>query len=78
MYQYRRDDWSQLVGFFVEVRHDQQILRSGFVDRAMPDSSALWLAADGIEKRTLIAKVEGYEVWIDARCLSRLKDRLST
>lgn len=62
---YRHDDWSQLVGAFVEVWLNKQCLRSGYVDDAMPDSSALWLAADEFDGRALIAKVEGYEVWVE-------------
>ncbi len=66
---YRHDDWSQLVSAFVEVRKDWQHLRYGFVDDAMGDSSALWLAADGLDGRVLISKAEGYEVWVEPRQL---------
>lgn len=62
---YRHDDWSHLVGAFVEVRIDKRCLRSGIVDDAMPDSSALWLAADELDGRALVAKAEGYEVWVE-------------
>jgi hypothetical protein len=31
----------------------------------MPDSSALWLAADELDHRAFIAKVEGYEIWVE-------------
>lgn len=66
---YRHDDWSHLVGAFVEIRNNKKCLRSGFVEDAMPDSSALWLAADGHDGRALIAKAEGYEVWVEPRQL---------
>ncbi|MET3773126.1 hypothetical protein [Arthrobacter nitrophenolicus] len=33
----------------------------------MPDSSALWLAADAMAGRALFAAAEGYEVWISPR-----------
>lgn len=66
---YRHDDWSQLIGAFIQVRHEKQCLRSGFVDDAMADSSALWLAAAGIDGRALITKAEGYEVWVEPRQL---------
>lgn len=66
---YRHDDWSQLVGAYVEVRNNKKCLRSGFVEDAMPDSSALWLAANGADGRALIAKAEGYEVWVEPRQL---------
>jgi len=66
---YRHEDWSQLVGAHVEVRINKQCLRTGYVEDAMPDSSALWLAADELDSRTLIAKVEGYEVWVEPAAL---------
>ena len=62
---YRQEEWNQLVGAFVEVRNNKRRLRSGLVDAAMPDSSALWLAADGFDGRTLISKAEGFEVWVE-------------
>ena len=62
---YRHENWSQLVGAFVEVRVNRQCLRTGYVEDVMPDSSVLWLAADESASRTLIAKVEGYEVWVE-------------
>lgn len=65
MTSYRYDDWSELAGTFVEVRINNQCLRSAYVDEAMPDSSALWPAADELDDRALIAKVEGYEIWVE-------------
>jgi hypothetical protein len=35
----------------------------------MGDSSALWLAADGLDGKVLISKAEGYEVWVEPRQL---------
>lgn len=62
---YRHENWSQLVGAFVEVRVNKQCLRTGYVEEVMPDSSALWLAANELDSRTLFAKIEGYEVWVE-------------
>ena len=31
----------------------------------MADDSALWLAADGVEERTLIEAAACYEIWIE-------------
>ncbi|MFF1252113.1 hypothetical protein ACFVYC_06420 [Pseudarthrobacter sp. NPDC058329] len=64
MMPYRYQDWNQLVGTPVEIRRDFEIVRAGVVDDAMPDSSALWLAADAGGGRALFTAVEGYEVWI--------------
>jgi hypothetical protein len=69
---YRHDDWNQLIGALVEVRKKGEAFRTGFVDDAMPDSSALWLAADGSYERILIEAAEGYEVWAEARELRGL------
>ncbi|PNH79720.1 MULTISPECIES: hypothetical protein [unclassified Arthrobacter] len=66
---YRHEDWNQLVGAFVEVRKGKRSLRRGFVDDAMPDSSAIWLSADGFDGRTFVDKAEGYEVWVEPQQL---------
>ncbi|MEN8585356.1 hypothetical protein ABFP37_21935 [Burkholderia sp. RS01] len=60
----RCNEWNLLIGAFVEIRKGQEFVRAGFVDHAMPDSSALWLAASGPHTRTLLEKSEGYEVWV--------------
>lgn len=64
---YRHNNWSQLVGTFVEVRQNYEAFRSGYVEDAMPDSSALWLAADLDHGRVLIEASEGYQVWVEPR-----------
>lgn len=61
---YRHTNWFQLIGAFVEIRHNNRTVRSGFVDDAMPDSSALWLAADGIHTRAIFEAAEGYAAWV--------------
>lgn len=60
---YRQDDWNQLIGAYVEIRRDFETVRFGFVDDAMPDSSALWLCADGKNGRQIFSAAEGYDVW---------------
>jgi hypothetical protein len=64
---YRYHDWYRLVGIPVEVRRDFEMVRTGVVDDAMEDSSALWLAADAGGGRALFSAAEGYEVWIRPR-----------
>mgnify|MGYP003113819627 CR=1 FL=1 len=66
---YRHDAWQNLVGARVEVRKHSAVVREGLVDDAMPDSSALWIAADGSTSRELIEAAEGYEVWVEPRKL---------
>ncbi len=67
---YRYYDWSRLIGVPVEIRKNFEIVRTGTVDDAMVDSSALWLAADAGGGRALFAAAEGYEVWIRPQKLS--------
>lgn len=57
-------EWSQLVGAKVEIRYKGRVLRTGFVDDAMPDSSALWLAADADGPRQIYEESQGHQVWI--------------
>ncbi|MDR7159821.1 hypothetical protein J2X42_002537 [Arthrobacter sp. BE255] len=63
-------DWKRLIGAHVEVRRGQQLARYGVVDDAMPDSSIVWLAADGINRRTMYEAAEGYSVWVEPQQLS--------
>ncbi|MFJ5956387.1 hypothetical protein ACIQC5_10550 [Paenarthrobacter sp. NPDC092416] len=62
--------WSRLVGATVEIRKDGQLVRTGVVEHAMPDSSAIWLAADANNRRAMFASAENFEVWIQPRQLS--------
>ena len=38
--------WRRLIGESVEIRQHGQIIRTGTVDDAMADSTALWIAGD--------------------------------
>lgn len=67
MTSYRHNDWRQLIGAFVEIRHNQITLRKGYVEEAMPDSSALLLAADHQHGRAIFEVAEGHEVWLEPR-----------
>jgi hypothetical protein len=62
---YRHNDWNQLIGALVEVRKNHEVVRTGIVGDAIPDSSALWLAADRSDNRALIEAAEGHEVWVE-------------
>jgi len=53
---YRHHAWQNLIGALVEVRKDGGVVREGLVDDVMPDSSALWIAADGWTNRVLRAR----------------------
>lgn len=59
------DKWVNLQAATVEIRRDGILIRTGRVDAATSDSTMLWLSQDGIDRRTLIHKQDGYEVWVD-------------
>lgn len=66
---YRHDLWHTLLGALVEVRKNGTVVREGLVEDVMPDSSALWIAADGLTGRVLIEAAEGHEVWVEPKQL---------
>ncbi|MBX7443399.1 MULTISPECIES: hypothetical protein [unclassified Arthrobacter] len=66
---FRHDTWNTLLGAVVEVRKNGTPIRTGLVEDVMPDSSALWIAADGLAGRILIEVAEGYEVWVEPKQL---------
>lgn len=72
------EDWSALVGGFVEIRRESKFVTEGCVDAVMPDSSALWIAADVANSRALYSKAEGYEVWISPKHLQSPAPTLPT
>ena len=59
------DNWVNLHATIVEIRRNGSHVRTGRVDATTPDSTMLWLSQDGLERRTLFHKLDGYEVWID-------------
>lgn len=69
MTSYRHDAWEHLRGALVQVRKNGTVLREGLVEDVMPDSSALWIAADGLAGQVLIEAAEGHEVWVEPRQL---------
>ena len=75
----RHMEWTLLINTLVEIRFNGQVLRTGFVDDAMPDSSALWIAADHRGPRQIFEACEGHEVWVAPRELSgELNYRMTT
>lgn len=57
--------WDQLVGTKVEIRQNGQVIRTGTVEAAMPDSSIVWLASDGVHPRAMYESALNYELWED-------------
>lgn len=58
--------WRRLIGATVQIRHNGQIIRTGTIDDAMADSTALWIAGDAAQPRTMYETVRGIEVWAEA------------
>lgn len=54
--------WQNLTGELVEVLRHGQLYRRGRVDDAMPDGSALWIAAEGNAGRQLFWLGDGFSL----------------
>ncbi|WP_162943676.1 hypothetical protein [Arthrobacter celericrescens] len=61
----RVSDWTKLIGKRVEVRHSGEQVQTGLVDNAMPDSSVIWLAPEGVYRRALFEAAHGFEIWVE-------------
>jgi hypothetical protein len=57
-------DWNLLINALVEIRRNGQVIRTGFVEDAMSDSSALWIAAEANDPRQMFEASEGHQVWV--------------
>ncbi len=55
--------WRRLIGTTVQIRHNGRIIRTGTVDNAMADSTALWIAGDSTQSRAMYEAGRGIEVW---------------
>jgi hypothetical protein len=62
-------EWSMLVGAVVDVRREGVFVRTGFVEDATPSGDTAWIAADGLDRRIMIEKSAGYDLWITAEQL---------
>jgi hypothetical protein len=58
------DDWLQLVGCWVELRSGGSVVRTGEVEVVAEDSSVMWLKFNGNHGRQMVAKTDGYEVFL--------------
>lgn len=57
--------WRRLIGTTVQIRQDGRIIRIGTIDDAMADSTALWIAGDAAQPRTMYEASRGIEVWAE-------------
>jgi hypothetical protein len=62
--------WNRLIGALVEIRHNGRIVSAGVVEDAMPDSSTLWIAADGVQSRRMYEAALNYQVWVEPQQLT--------
>jgi hypothetical protein len=58
--------WSRLIGATVQIRWNGTLIRTGTVDDAMPASTALWIAGDAAQPRTMHEAARGIELRADA------------
>ena len=63
-------NWDRLIGALVQIRRGNRVIRTGIVESAMPDSSVLWLAADGIHLRSMYVAAENYTAWVEPQELT--------
>jgi hypothetical protein len=62
---YPASEWHRLDGVPVEIRQLGLTVRAGTVAAVMPDSSMIWVAADGAYERELFLAADHYEVWLE-------------
>lgn len=56
-------DWQRTLGQDVEIRVNGKPVRTGTIEAVTPDNSVLWISADGVDARQMLARAEGYEVF---------------
>lgn len=56
-------DWQRALGQRVEIWKDGRFIREGTVEAVMPDSSFLWLSAEGALLREMISHHDRYQVF---------------
>ena len=79
MTSYRHHEWARLIGAPVEIQKHGDVIRTGIVDDAMPDSSMIWIASDEKSTRTLFEAAQGFQVWVEPRQLEGISSyRMTT
>lgn len=59
------EQWSSLVGCYVEVRLAGVRVAGGRVEEASTDNDFIWIAADGTETRKLFDRPSGYRILVE-------------
>ncbi|WP_461175156.1 hypothetical protein M1D93_20735 (plasmid) [Arthrobacter sp. Z1-9] len=63
-------EWNKLINTRVEIRQNGRVIRTGIVEEAMPDSSALWIAADSHGPRQMFEMAQGHQAWVTPQDLN--------
>jgi hypothetical protein len=58
-------NWRRLIGTTVQIRQHGHIIRTGTVDDAMADSTAIWIAGDAEQSRSMYEAALGIQVWAE-------------
>ena len=56
-------NWQRTLGQRVEIWRGGKLVRMGTVEAVMPDSSILWISAEGNSSRQMIFCHDGYQVF---------------
>ncbi|HEX6032782.1 MAG TPA: hypothetical protein VFY83_00060 [Anaerolineales bacterium] len=56
-------DWHRALGQRVEIWKDGTLVRKGTVEAVMPDSSVLWISAEGASPRQMVFRHDGNQVF---------------
>lgn len=55
--------WKNLVGSEVAVFLGERLIRTGVLEEITTAGDAGWIAADGVERRSIVEKCLGHELW---------------
>jgi hypothetical protein len=55
-------EWNDLIGQEVRIQKDGRTIRTGRVDAVSVAGDTLWIAAHGVEPRSLYEKAQGHTV----------------
>lgn len=56
-------EWVRTLGQYVEIRRSGETVRKGMVEAVMPDSSIVWISAEGAQPRQMVEKADGSEIY---------------
>ena len=69
-------EWQPVVGQFVEIRLNFNVVRRGIVDAVTNDDQIMWIAADGSLPRMMFERSDGYHLWISYKWERQHRDMI--